>query len=101
MYLNNIVEQDHCGVKLRLHPMLGFKNFAYAATTIASAELCIGFARSVCTWASWRSWQAYLGDLECRARGAFEGPQFAAGLELPHRERLVNGGGDGASAVRL
>ena len=26
-------------MKLRLHPMLGFKNFAYAATTIADVEL--------------------------------------------------------------
>jgi transposase-like protein len=38
-YLNNIVEQDHRGVKLRLRPMLGLKNFAYAATTIAGVEL--------------------------------------------------------------
>jgi transposase-like protein len=38
-YLNNIVEQDHRGVKLRLPPMLGFKNFAYAASTIAGVEL--------------------------------------------------------------
>jgi transposase-like protein len=38
-YLNNIVEQDHRGVKLRLRPMLEFKSFAYAASTIAGVEL--------------------------------------------------------------
>ncbi|MGP6159784.1 MAG: IS6 family transposase [Vulcanimicrobiaceae bacterium] len=38
-YLNNIVEQDHRGVKRRLRPMLGFKNFGHAAITIAGVEL--------------------------------------------------------------
>jgi transposase-like protein len=38
-YLNNIVEQDHRGVKLRLRPMLGFKQFKNAATTIGGIEL--------------------------------------------------------------
>jgi transposase-like protein len=38
-YLNNVLEQDHRGVKLRLGPRLGFKGFDHAATTIAGVEL--------------------------------------------------------------
>jgi transposase-like protein len=37
-YLNNLIEQDHRGIKSRTGPMLGFKNFG-AATTIAGIEL--------------------------------------------------------------
>src|SRR5271167_1848094 len=38
-YLNNLIEQDHRGVKLRIGPMLGFKRFRTAAVTIAGIEL--------------------------------------------------------------
>ena len=38
-YLNNLVEQDHRGIKSRTRPMLGFKTFATAAATIAGIEL--------------------------------------------------------------
>ena len=38
-YLNNLIEQDHRGVKLRIDPMLGFKRFRTAAITIAGIEL--------------------------------------------------------------
>jgi transposase-like protein len=38
-YLNNMIEQDHRGVKSRLRPMLGFKSFRTAAITIAGVEL--------------------------------------------------------------
>jgi transposase-like protein len=38
-YLNNLIEQDHRGVKLRISPMLGFKWFRTAAITIAGIEL--------------------------------------------------------------
>jgi transposase-like protein len=38
-YLNNLIEQDHRGVKLRVGPMLGFKRFRSAAATIAGIEL--------------------------------------------------------------
>ena len=38
-YLNNLIEPDHRGVKSRTRPMLGFKNFQSAVTTIASVEL--------------------------------------------------------------
>jgi transposase-like protein len=38
-YLNNLIEQDHRGVKSRTQPILGFKNFESAAITIADVEL--------------------------------------------------------------
>jgi transposase-like protein len=38
-YLNNVIEQDHRSIKLRLGPMLGLKRFRRAATTIAGIEL--------------------------------------------------------------
>src|SRR4029077_12661730 len=38
-YLNNLIEQDHRGVKLRIGPMLGFKWFSTAAIVIAGIEL--------------------------------------------------------------
>jgi transposase-like protein len=38
-YLNNLIEQDHRSIKLWLGPMLGFKRFRRAATTIAGIEL--------------------------------------------------------------
>jgi transposase-like protein len=38
-YLNNLIEQDHRGVKSRTLPMLGFKNFESAVITIAGVEL--------------------------------------------------------------
>jgi transposase-like protein len=38
-YLNNLIEQDHRGVKLHIGPMPGFKRFATAAITIAASEL--------------------------------------------------------------
>ena len=38
-YLNNLIEQDHRGTKLRIGPMLGFKWFKTAAVTIAGIEL--------------------------------------------------------------
>src|SRR5947208_3094757 len=38
-YLNNLIEQDHRGVKQRIAVMLGFKGFKNAAITIAGIEL--------------------------------------------------------------
>jgi transposase-like protein len=35
-YVNNLIEQDHRSIKLRLAPMLGLKHFRRAVTTIAS-----------------------------------------------------------------
>lgn len=38
-YLNNIVEQDHRGIKARYRPTKCFKSFANAAITLAGFEL--------------------------------------------------------------
>jgi hypothetical protein len=38
-YLNNMIEQDHRNVKLRIGPRLGFKRFQCASITIAGIEL--------------------------------------------------------------
>lgn len=38
-FLNNMIEQDHRGVKSRIRPMLGFKVFDRAAVTITGVEL--------------------------------------------------------------
>jgi putative transposase len=38
-YLNNVVEQDHRGVKRVTHPTLGFKSFEAAQQTIVGIEL--------------------------------------------------------------
>jgi putative transposase len=38
-YLNNIVEQDHRGVKRVTRPMLGFKSFEAAQSTLVGIEL--------------------------------------------------------------
>jgi putative transposase len=38
-YLNNVVEQDHRGVKQVTRPMLGFKSFAAAQSTLVGIEL--------------------------------------------------------------
>jgi putative transposase len=38
-YLNNIVEQDHRGIKRIINPMMGFKAFHSAEATLAGIEL--------------------------------------------------------------
>jgi transposase-like protein len=38
-YLNNIIEQDHRGVKRVTRPMLGFKSFEAAQSTLVGLEL--------------------------------------------------------------
>ena len=38
-YLNNLIEQDHRSVKLRVAVMIGFKRFTNAAITITGIEL--------------------------------------------------------------
>ena len=39
-YLNNIVEQDHRGIKKITKPMMGFKAFNSADATLSGIELC-------------------------------------------------------------
>jgi putative transposase len=38
-YLNNLIEQDHRGIKRITKPMLGFKSFICATATLAGIEL--------------------------------------------------------------
>lgn len=38
-YLNNIIEQDHRGIKRITNPMMGFKSFDSATSTLAGIEL--------------------------------------------------------------
>ena len=38
-YVNNLIEQDHRSINLRLGPMLGLKHFRRAAMTTAGIEL--------------------------------------------------------------
>jgi len=59
-YLNNLIEQDHRGVKLRIGPMLGFKRFETAAITIAGIELLLRIGKG----------QFNLGGLRLRDRRA-------------------------------
>ena len=59
-YLNNLIEQDHRGVKLRLGPMLGFKRFRTAAVTIGGIELLRRIHKG----------QSMLGKLRLKARSA-------------------------------
>ncbi len=47
-YLNNLIEQDHRGVKLRIGPMLGFKRFRTAAIAIAGIELLLRIRKGQC-----------------------------------------------------
>ena len=42
---NNLIEQDHRSIKLRLGPMLGFKQFRRAAATIAGIKLMHRFRK--------------------------------------------------------
>jgi len=37
--LNNLIEQDHRGIKFQTRPMLVFKSYNSAATTVAGIEL--------------------------------------------------------------
>lgn len=39
-YLNNIIEQDHRGIKRIINPMMGFKAFHSAEATLSGIELC-------------------------------------------------------------
>ena len=39
-YLNNLVEQDHRGIKRITKPMMGFKAFHSADATLSGIELC-------------------------------------------------------------
>ena len=55
-YLNNLIEQDHRGVKLRIGPMLGFKRFGTAAITIAGIELLLRIGKGQFNLGGSRLW---------------------------------------------
>ncbi len=38
-YLNNRIEQDHCAIKRRVQPMLGFKSVASARLILGGVEM--------------------------------------------------------------
>ena len=54
-YLNNLIEQDHRGVKQRIATMLDFKGFATAAITIAGIELMHRIRKDNSDWDVWVS----------------------------------------------
>ncbi len=45
-YLNNLVEQDHRGIKRRTKPMLGFQGFKTARRALKGVELCHSIRKS-------------------------------------------------------
>ena len=55
-YLNNLIEQDHRGVKQRIAVMLGFKGFRHAAITIAGIELMHRIRKGVRANSDWAIW---------------------------------------------
>ena len=68
-YLNDIVGQDHRGIKARLRPTKGRKSFATATTTISGFELAhknrkrqysLGRGRRRCGWSRKDEWQVAL-----------------------------------------
>jgi transposase-like protein len=67
-YLNNLIEQDHRGVKSRTRPMLGFKNFDSAAITIAGGRTAPPYPqRSILLESTAAQRSSCARDLECRA----------------------------------
>jgi len=44
-YLNNLIEQDHRSIKLRLGPMLGFKHFGELQRRSPASNSCTGSGR--------------------------------------------------------
>jgi putative transposase len=61
-YLNNMIEQDHRGIKRLTKPMLGFKSFICATATLAGIELwhMIGKGQNILlgTLSSWKQFYA-------------------------------------------
>ncbi|MBM3606780.1 MAG: IS6 family transposase, partial [Alphaproteobacteria bacterium] len=55
-YLNNMVEQDHRFIKRRVRPMLGFKSFTSAASTMAGIKL-VNMIRKEQFWPQLRPFQ--------------------------------------------
>jgi hypothetical protein len=100
-YVNNLIEQDHRSIKLRLGPMLGLNHFRRAAATIAGIELMHRIRRthapdqkgSVQTRQASRQTQDRSRDWECGARcvieGDFQAPNWLD-LQRLHHNRLYH-----------
>jgi len=59
-YLNNIIEQDHRGIKRITRPMMGFKTFKSAESTLAGIELYRMLTKGQsCNLKSQDSWQQF------------------------------------------
>src|ERR1700734_859959 len=93
-YVNNLIEQDHRSIKLRLGPMLGLKHFRRAVTTIAGIELTHRDQKgSVQTRQASRQTQNRSRNLECGARcvieGDFQAPNWLDLQRLHHNPNNV------------
>ena len=53
-YLNNLVEQDHRGIKRITRPMMGFKSFHTAQRTLAGIELVRMLKKGQMKWQAQR-----------------------------------------------
>ena len=67
-YLNNLIEQDHRSVKLRLGPMLGLNISAKPQRRSPASNLCIGSGRVSSNSVDWVPRQHGSQDLECGSR---------------------------------
>jgi transposase-like protein len=85
-YLNNLIEQDHRSIKLRLGPMLGLKHFRRAATTIVGIELIHRIRKVSSNSTSFTSNTKPLPrfGMRCslRDRGRLPGPELARPLGI-------------------
>ncbi len=59
-YLNNMIEQDHRGIKRIVDPMMGFKNFEAAQATLSGIELHRMLHKGQCandqSMPAWKQW---------------------------------------------
>ena len=79
-YLNNLIEQDHRGVKQRIAVMLGFKGFRHAAITIAGIELMHRIRKGVRANSDWAIWM-----FKAEPRLLFGTPCWELEVSAPHQ----------------
>ena len=72
-YANNLIEQDHRGVKQRIAVMLGFKVFRNAAITIAGIEFLQRIRKGNSDWDVW----AFRAKLRLRSGTPCLGLEFS------------------------
>jgi hypothetical protein len=83
---NNLIEQDHRSIKLRLGPMLGLKRFRSASITIAASNSLIGSGR-------------VSSNSESFALKTKRRPQF--GMQFSHQPADIKSAGALASEIRI